>query len=36
VVVGFARRKPLGALGGLIVLGMLLMAAFADGLAPYG
>jgi peptide/nickel transport system permease protein len=32
----FARRKPLGALGGLIVAGMLLMAAFADGLAPYG
>ena len=35
-VARFARRKPLGALGGLIVAGMLLMAAFADGLAPYG
>jgi peptide/nickel transport system permease protein len=34
--VRFARRKPLGALGGVIVVGMLLMAAFADGLAPYG
>src|SRR5262245_41044526 len=35
-VARFARRKPLGALGGAIVVGMLLMAAFADGLAPYG
>jgi peptide/nickel transport system permease protein len=35
-VARFVRRKPLGALGGLIVAGMLLMAAFADGLAPYG
>lgn len=32
----FARRKPLGALGGAIVLGMLLMALFAEGIAPYG
>jgi peptide/nickel transport system permease protein len=32
----FARRKPLGALGGVIVAGMLLMAAFAHELASYG
>jgi peptide/nickel transport system permease protein len=32
----FARRKPLGALGGLIVIAMLLMAAFAERIAPYG
>lgn len=34
--VRFARKKPLGALGGLIVVAMLLMAAFAEVLAPYG
>jgi peptide/nickel transport system permease protein len=32
----FARRKPLGALGGLIVLGLLAMALFAEAIAPYG
>lgn len=32
----FARRKPLGALGALIVLALLLMAAFAEVIAPYG
>ena len=32
----FARRKPLGAVGGLIVVAMLVMAAFADRIAPYG
>jgi peptide/nickel transport system permease protein len=32
----FARRKPLGALGAAIVLAMLLMAAFAEHIAPYG
>jgi peptide/nickel transport system permease protein len=32
----FARRKPLGALGGLIVLGLLLLAIFAEQIAPYG
>jgi peptide/nickel transport system permease protein len=32
----FARRKPLGALGGLIVLGLLGMALFAEAIAPYG
>ena len=32
----FARRKPLGAIGGLIVVAMLVMAAFADRIAPYG
>jgi peptide/nickel transport system permease protein len=31
----FARRKPLGALGALIVAAMLLMAAFAEQIAPY-
>jgi peptide/nickel transport system permease protein len=30
------RRKPLGTAGGLIVLGMLLLAIFADVLTPYG
>jgi peptide/nickel transport system permease protein len=34
-VLRFARRKPLGALGGLIVLGMLGVAVFAPWLAPY-
>src|SRR2546428_437012 len=32
----FARRKPLGALGALIVVAMLGMAAFAQRIAPYG
>src|SRR5213076_3545461 len=31
----FARRKPLGALGALIVVTMLVMAAFAERIAPY-
>ena len=31
----FARRKPLGALGGAIVLGMLGVALFAPWIAPY-
>lgn len=31
----FARRKPLGAIGGLIVVGMLFVAIFAPWLAPY-
>jgi peptide/nickel transport system permease protein len=35
VVGRFARRKPLGALGGLIVAAMLVMAAFAEQIAPY-
>jgi peptide/nickel transport system permease protein len=30
------RRKPLGTLGGVIVLAMLLSAVFADVLTPYG
>jgi peptide/nickel transport system permease protein len=34
--VWFARRKPLGTVGGMIVAGMLLMAAFAEQIAPYG
>jgi peptide/nickel transport system permease protein len=32
----FARRKPLGAFGGAIVLVLLLMAGFAEWIAPYG
>jgi len=31
----FCRRKPLGAAGGLIVLVLLVMAAFAEWIAPY-
>jgi peptide/nickel transport system permease protein len=34
-VLRFARRKPLGAVGGLIVLAMLAMAAGAEWIAPY-
>src|SRR5207249_12105189 len=32
----FARKKPLGALGALIVVALLLMAAFAERIARYG
>jgi peptide/nickel transport system permease protein len=32
----FARRKPLGAIGGVIVVAMLAMALFAEQIAPYG
>jgi peptide/nickel transport system permease protein len=32
----FARRKPLGAVGGLLVAAMLVMAAGAEWIAPYG
>jgi len=31
----FVRRKPLGALGGAIVVAMLVMAVFAERIAPY-
>jgi peptide/nickel transport system permease protein len=31
----FCRRKPLGALGGVIVLALLIMAGFAEWIAPY-
>jgi peptide/nickel transport system permease protein len=34
-VARFVRRKPLGALGGVIVLAMLIMAVFAEQIAPY-
>ncbi len=34
-VVKFARTKPLGAAGALIILGMMVVAAFAATLAPY-
>jgi peptide/nickel transport system permease protein len=36
VWVQMVRRKPLGVLGALIVLGMLFLAVFADVLTPYG
>src|SRR3989442_7353716 len=32
----FCRRKPLGALGAFIVIALLMMAVFAEQLAPYG
>jgi peptide/nickel transport system permease protein len=32
----FARRKPIGALSALVVVAMLLMALFAEQIAPYG
>ncbi len=35
LVLRFFRRKPLGAIGGLIVLALLVMAVFADQIAPY-
>jgi peptide/nickel transport system permease protein len=36
VVAGFARRKPLGAVGGLIVLALVVTALLAPVLSPYG
>jgi peptide/nickel transport system permease protein len=33
---GFVRRKPLGALGALIVVALFVMAVFAERIAPYG
>ena len=35
LVLQFARRKPLGAIGGAIVLALLIMAVFAGQIAPY-
>ena len=35
-VARFVRRKPLGAIGAFIVVAMLLMAVFAEHIAPYG
>src|SRR5215510_10661378 len=35
-VARFAQKKPLGALGAALVLGLLLMAGFAEWIAPYG
>ena len=35
VVARFARTKPLGAAGAVIILGMLFLAVFAQALAPY-
>ena len=32
----FARRKPLGAIGAVIVVALLVMAVFAEQIAPYG
>jgi peptide/nickel transport system permease protein len=34
-LVRFVQRKPLGAIGGVIVLGMLILALFADWIAPH-
>jgi len=34
-VLRFGRRKPLGAIGGVIVLALLVMAVFAERIAPY-
>jgi peptide/nickel transport system permease protein len=31
----FARRKPLGGIGAVIVLALMVMALFADGIAPF-
>jgi peptide/nickel transport system permease protein len=31
----FCRRKPLGAIGGVLILALLVMAVFADRIAPY-
>jgi peptide/nickel transport system permease protein len=36
LVVDLCRRKPLGAAGGVVALTLLLVAVFADALAPYG
>jgi peptide/nickel transport system permease protein len=35
LLVRFCRRKPLGAIGGLIVLALIVLALFADRIAPY-
>jgi len=35
LVLGFARGKPLGAIGGVIVLALLVVAVFADRIAPH-
>ncbi len=34
-LIRFARRKPFGAAGGLIILALLVMAVFAEWIAPY-
>ncbi|MGH7392162.1 MAG: ABC transporter permease [Candidatus Rokuibacteriota bacterium] len=34
-LVGFARRKPLGAVGAVIILALFVMAVFAEWIAPY-
>src|SRR5512146_3075297 len=31
----FCRRKPLGAIGAVIIVALLVMAVFADHIAPY-
>jgi peptide/nickel transport system permease protein len=35
LVLRFCRRKPLGAIGGVIVIALIVMALFADRIAPY-
>ncbi len=34
-ILRFCRRKPLGAIGAMIVVGLIVMTAFADRIAPY-
>jgi peptide/nickel transport system permease protein len=34
-VLRFCRRKPLGAIGAVLVVGLIVMAVFADRIAPY-
>ncbi len=34
-IIGFARRRPLGAVGAGLIIGMVLIAATADFIAPY-
>jgi peptide/nickel transport system permease protein len=35
LVLRFCRRKPLGAIGAVIVVGLIVMAVFADRIAPH-
>jgi len=35
LILRFCRRKPLGAIGAAIVVGLIVIAAFADRIAPY-
>jgi peptide/nickel transport system permease protein len=35
LVLRFCRQKPLGAIGGVLVVGLIVLAVFADRIAPY-